>query len=183
MVDTVRPGEIWSQASLDIWKNEMAITNKEALERQVIEDILSRMLPEVCRVNVYRMEAQRSYQAIDQGEYIYGVWTFYNDERVRLKARILEDEFSYMGIKLEPQCDDFEEWQANAIMRSEAGTDVWDRPKQQDLFATPAGASMSADQQQQGLQSRLNQLQGNISGRSVFDDLTAYGNTHVKWNK
>lgn len=161
----------------------MAVANQEALERQVIEEILNRLLPKVCRANVYRMEAQRSYQAVDQGEYIYGVWTFFNDERVRLKARILEDEFSYMGIKLEPQCDDFEAWQADAIMRCEAGTDVWDRPKQQDLFATPAGASMSANQQQQALQSRLDQLQGNISGRSVFDDLTAYGNAHVKWSK
>lgn len=148
----------------------MAVANQEALERQVIEEILNRLLPKVCRANVYRMEAQRSYQAVDQGEYIYGVWTFFNDERVRLKARILEDEFSYMGIKLEPQCDDFEAWQADAIMRCEAGTDVWDRPKPQiALSATPAGASMWANQP--------------LSGRSVFDDLAAYGNAHVKWSK
>lgn len=106
-------------------------------ENRVIEEIFSRFLPEVCWKHVYRGELQRSYEVVDQGEHAYCVWTFYNDERVRLKALVHKDDpYSYMSIRLEPVCDDFEAWQADAIMRCDAGPDIWSRSEAQqpDLF-------------------------------------------------
>ena len=107
------------------------------VENRVVEEILNRFLPQVCWKHVYRGELQRSYEIIDQGEYAYCVWTFYNDERVRLKARVHRDDpYSYLSVRLEPLCDDFEAWQADAIMRCDAGPDIWSRSEahQTDLF-------------------------------------------------
>lgn len=114
-------------------------TDVAAVEQKIVDNIVNKLLPEVCRDHVYRSEVQRSMQMVDNGEYVYVSWTFFNDQRVRLKARVhRDDEFVYLGIRLEPECDDFEEWQADAIMRCEAGEDVWERPKKpqitQDMF-------------------------------------------------
>lgn len=119
----------------------MAINKSVDAEKQIVEDgIINKLLPEICRRHVYRTEIQRSMQIIDNGEYVYVSWTFFNDERVRLKARVhREEEFVYLGIRLEPMCDDFEEWQADAIMRCDVGEDVWERSGvQQELpLGTP----------------------------------------------
>lgn len=104
-------------------------------EREIVEAIANQLLPKVCHKHVYRTEHQRSMQVVDDGEYVYVSWTFFNDERVRLKARVIrEDPFAYLGIRLEPLHEDYEAWQADAIMRCEAGEDIWPRPKQEPLF-------------------------------------------------
>lgn len=75
---------------------------------------------------------------VDDSTYVYISWIFFNDERVRLKCRVKyknkHDPEWLTDIKLVPMCDDFEEWQADAIMRCEAGGDVWHRPKQQEMI-------------------------------------------------
>lgn len=130
----------WSSAKIEHYKEALAMNKAVDAEKLIVDEIVNKLLPEICRRHVYHSEVQRSMQIIDNGEYVYVSWTFFNDERVRLKARVHRgEEFVYLGIRLEPMCDDFEEWQADAIMRCDAGEDVWERTGvQQELpLGTP----------------------------------------------
>lgn len=108
------------------------------VEQAAIADLAIRLLPDVCQQHVYRCDHERSLQMVDDSTYVYISWIFFNDERVRLKCRVKyknkHDPEWLTDIKLVPMCDDFEEWQADAIMRCEAGGDVWHRPKQQEMI-------------------------------------------------
>ena len=107
------------------------------VESEIIMQIVRDLLPVACRKHTADIAVSRSLQMVDDGEYIYVTWKFYNDERVRLKLRVVHTErFSYRGIRLEPMNIDFEEWRADAIMRCDVGKDVIPRPKhhQYDLF-------------------------------------------------
>lgn len=162
--------ELWNQELLKSFTESMmaaGMVNSDN-ERKIVEKIANQLLPKVCEKHVYRIEHQRSMQMIDNCEYVYISWTFYNDQRVRLKARVnREDEFSYLGIRLEPMGVDFEEWQADAIMRCEAGEDVWDRPKPQpDLFAAAQAQAAAIQASQQLANSSLNQQLGQAAQSS-----------------
>jgi hypothetical protein len=86
-------------------------------------------------------------------------WTFFNDLSVRLK--VATNVMINSG-DAEPIIDDFVCWQADAIMKCEAGDDVWPRPKPMESTHTPPGvSSLHAgqwnSQQQSGLASSINQ--------------------------
>lgn len=109
--------------------------------RSIVTEIANRVLPEVCRDHVYRSEHNIIKNPAEMKEYAYVSWTFYNDQRVTMKFEINPEEaFVYEGIRLIPVGVDVEEWQADAIMRCEAGEDVWERPKgQMDLLGSGSG--------------------------------------------
>ena len=92
--------ELWNQELLKSFTESMmaaGMVNTDN-ERKIVEKIANQLLPKVCVKHVYRIEHQRSMQMIDNCEYVYISWTFYNDQRVRLKARVnREDEISVSG--------------------------------------------------------------------------------------
>lgn len=113
-------------------------------EHRILETIVRDLLPNVCNEHVYRFDHSRSITAVDNGEYVYAAWTFYNDERVRMKLRVLRDDpFSHLHLRVEPVDFDLIEWQADAIMRCEAGEDIWDRPPKQTDWVHRAAAAQS----------------------------------------
>ena len=113
-------------------------------ENRILEAIIIDLLPDVCQEHVYRFDHSRSITAVDNGEYVYAAWTFYNDERVRMKLRVHRDDpYSHMRLRLEPVDFDLIEWQADAIMRCEAGEDIWDRPPKQTDWVHRAAAAQS----------------------------------------
>lgn len=97
--------------------------------------------------NVYRTDMS---MRLISGTYILK-FTFFNDETMKI-------EFSRKDIQDEtvivPVCDDFEAWKAEALMRCEAGEDVYERPgKLSSLNST------TMDGLSRLSQTRLNQLQ------------------------
>ena len=87
-------------------------------------------MPEVCKEHVYRVDVDRSYQMIDHGLYANVKFLFYNGEVGSFKARLNQLDSGHVELVLDI---DVEEWQANAIMRCNAGHDVYERPFQKEF--------------------------------------------------
>lgn len=120
-----------------------------------IKQLLNNLLPKVCHAHVYKCDHERSL--VDNCEIVK--WTFFNDLSVRLK--VATNVMINSG-DAEPIIDDFVCWQADAIMKCEAGDDVWPRPKPMESTHTPPGVSslhagQFNSQQQSGLASSINQ--------------------------
>lgn len=112
----------------------MAATSNMAVRSLQVKRLLNNLLPEVCREHVYKVDHEHSI--VDDCEIVK--WTFFNDLSVRLKvaANIMLD-----SGEAEPIIEDYECWQADAIMKCEAGDDVWPRPKRMGSTQTPPGVS------------------------------------------
>lgn len=119
------------------WNEKALMAYYGELERVKVERLAMTLLPAVCHKHVFECNHERSLQMVDDREYLYISWTFFNDERVRMKAHVKykhkHDLHELDEIKLIPICDDFEAWQADAIMRCEAGEDKWHRPEQKSF--------------------------------------------------
>ena len=136
----------------------MAQINNMTVHSLRLKHLLSELLPEVCRKHVYNVNHEHSL--LDNYEIIK--WTFFNDLSVRLKV---DADFMMEDGDLRPITDDFECWQADAIMKCEAGDDVWPRPKPMESGQTPQGVSSLHSGQMNSLSS-LAQQQGSL-GNSI----------------
>lgn len=116
-----------------------------------IKRLLNNLLPEVCKQHVYLFTHERSeYHMCDLVK-----WTFYNDQSVKLKV---ETDWLRDAATARPLIEDFEEWQATAIMICEAGEDEWPRPK-------PSSGSTSG-QMGASSQARAQQLSGLMNAQN-----------------
>ena len=139
-----------TEVAAQIQQANMAMTQNMQVRSMQIKHLLNNLLPEQCRKHVYKVDHEHS--VIDDCEIVK--WTFYNDLSVRLKvaANIMLDSGD-----AEPIIEDFEFWQADALMKCEAGEDVWPRPKpnttQQGASSLNSGQtnSLSSLMQQQSL--------------------------------
>jgi hypothetical protein len=131
----IRPGQITQvrnktatevqaqmQAAQQQIQNNMAMQSPRMIHQETMKGMVMDLLPSVCKEHVYQIAHERIVAQDCQ----LVKWTFFNDTSVRLKVEVdwLQDDCT-----LRTLCDDFEEWQATAIMQCEAGDDVWPRPK------------------------------------------------------
>jgi len=129
-----------------------------------VRKLLNNLLPEVCREHIYKCDHEHSAEA---GCEIVK-WTFFNDLSVRLKV---DAEWMLNDGNLTPLIEDFECWQADAIMKCEAGEDVWPRPKPEpESTSAQMGQSQANQQQASGLMNASNALGGALEG-SIFSGL------------
>lgn len=96
-------------------------------EHEILQAACKSILPDVCQEHVYRIDVDRSYEVIDSGMYANVRFIFYNGQIGSFKARIEQTGSGHIELALN---FDVEEWQANAIMRCNAGHDVYERPLQ-----------------------------------------------------
>ena len=165
----IKPGQVMhvqkTATEVTIQQQQMSksMATDMAVRSQQIKHLLNNLLPEQCREHVYKVDHEHSL--VDDCEIVK--WTFFNDLSVRLKvaANLVLDGG---GDDIEPIIEDYELWQADALMKCEAGEDVWPRPK-----ATGGNASQgpSAQQMQQ-----MQQLQGLAQQGSGMMNQQALGN-------
>ena len=116
---------------------------------------------------MYKVDHEHS--VIDNCEIVK--WTFFNDLSVRLKveANVMLD-----SGELEPVIEDFELWQADALMKCEAGEDVWPRPKRPvDALSGMRAASAQQSGQMNSLQNL--QRQQSLLGSSINEQAALSG--------
>lgn len=119
---------------------------------------LRSMIPEVVWENVYRTDEAH----VIAGDCELIKLTFYNDQMITLKVRFEEETSMIGGINVvTPLCDDFEEWCATAIMKCDAGEDVWERPKSGAVGGSPNLTATAARAQQLQAMQQMQQLAGN----------------------
>jgi hypothetical protein len=139
----------------------MAVTTDMAVRSQQIKRLLNNLLPEQCRKHVYKVDHEHS--VVDDCEIVK--WTFYNDLSIRLKvkANVMLD-----SGEVEPIIEDYEHWQADALMKCEAGEDVWPRPK-------PSQGFMGSQSQQSGQMNSLQNIarQQSLQGLSTANQQSA----------
>lgn len=150
---------------------QVSLTNMvdQTAMKQAIKSVVQGFLPNVCHKHVYKFDIQHTYSPNDTSHRVYAKWTFFNDIDVRLKfvsVRPLDKptQLAELRSALKPQVDDFEEWQANAIMKCEAGEDIWERPTPEaatvsGLAQAAANQAMSAQAAQAAQGGLVNQLQ------------------------
>ncbi len=107
------------------------------------------MCPPVIWKNVFR--AENAHLDSEDCEYIR--LTFYNDQSVIIKMKLDGDTATAL-------CDDFEEWTATAIMKCEAGEDIWERPKQLPPSAVASSQNFGAANSLSNLQAGSLHRQG-----------------------
>ena len=116
--------------------------------------VVSEYLPDVCKKHLHEFKHQCDVRHAYCDVLIYAKWTFYNDQSVILKFTFMGDLKTPIAqeairSKLVMDCDDYESWQADAIMRCEAGEDIWERPKRvTGNFSAQAAGLASLGQQQ-----------------------------------
>lgn len=127
------------------------------IDLQILEALLREFLPSVCAKHVYRFDFAQTRNEQTQKLACYCKWTFYNDMTVVLHVDINNDDVilfrrvygnprpSYNTMRQAMHTrEDLVEWQAEAIMRCEAGEDIWERKPAPDLV--------------QSMQNQMNQL-------------------------
>lgn len=152
-------------------QNQMANTLNMEMQQQLIESVARGFLPHVCNKNVYKFEHQLIRRESTFQTIVYCKWTFFNDQDMRLELEWNQEEdaginHTELRQALTPLCDDFEEWQATAIMKYEAGEDVWPRPK-------PSAFAQGASQQATAAQVRAQQAQLGSQMQSQADALSS----------
>lgn len=138
-----------TEVAAQMQQASMATISNMAVRSMRLKNLLNELLPEVCREHVYKCDHEHS--VVDNCEIVK--WTFFNDLAVRLKV---DTDWMMDEANLEPVIEDFELWQADAIMKCEAGDDVWPRPKPQDSASAQMGNSQANAQQLSGLMNSQN---------------------------
>ena len=126
------------------------------------------MIPDVVWDNVYRTD--ETHVTAEDCELIK--FTFFNDQTITLKAYILP-RTTTDELTIEVLCDDFEEWCATAIMKCDAGEDVWERPKPDSGVGAQRTATQVRAQQLQAQQSMQALVGGAFSGSGEVPGLQA----------
>ena len=159
-------------------QRRMANTVNTELMKQALSEVLRGFLPHVCNKHVYRFEHRQKYSTTEDVIFCYCKWTFFNDLDVKLRLRVNNiKNCSHVNLTelrehITVDHEDYEAWMADAIMRCEAGEDIWERPKRDPLGGLAWGhwhpGQMSAAQvraqQQQYLQRMQNSLAASSSG-------------------
>jgi hypothetical protein len=163
----LQPWKVWNTHV----QGQMATTMNTELEKQTIESVVRGFLPHVCNKHVYEFKVNVQTNLAEDRHVAYAKWTFFNDQDVRLKAYVARavedpidpDRMTAIRLRTTTECD-LEEWQADAIMRCEAGEEVWERPKP-NAFAgvSQAASAQQASLAQQALQQGQQSQQGALS--------------------
>lgn len=162
------PGKVWHTTGQ---QNAMATTTTDVRAAdETIKQVVRGFLPHVCNKHVMDFKVRTQVSLAEDRHVVYAKWTFYNDQDVRLKAyvaRAVEDPIditNMVSLRLRTTVDcDLEEWQADAIMRCEAGEEVWERPKPNAFSGvSQAAGAQQGSLAQQGLQRNLQSSQGGL---------------------
>jgi len=146
-------------------QQQMAAQTTRSIAGDHMRHLLNQILPEQCRKHVYKVDHE--HLVVEHCEIVK--WTFFNDLSIRLKVHSILDQGSDT---LEPIIDDFELWQADALMKCEAGEDVWPRPKPVDPLS-----GVASSQQSGKLNSSQNlQRQQSLAGLGQANQQAAIGN-------
>lgn len=138
----------------------------------ILQQDLRDMIPDVVWNNVYRTD--ETHVIAEDCELIK--FTFFNDQTISLKAYILP-RTAENEIHIETLCDDFEEWCATAIMKCDAGEDVWKRPKPgvNPLFNLTAVQIRTIQSKSQSQQVGAGNVQGGFGQAGAFGQGAAQG--------
>lgn len=156
---------VWNQKV----HQQMANTVNMEMQQKLIESVARGFLPHVCNEHVHRFEHELIRRHDKMQTIVYCKWTFFNDQDMRLELEWHQDmdagiTHTELRQALTPLCDDYEEWQAMAIMKCEAGEDVWPRPKPSSGVSGNFSATAAQVRAQQ--QASQSQMQSAAAGLS-----------------